>query len=799
MTNPLNIDLTRREMLKLMAAGAAAGALPSAGLAAADTAKAGIPSSARSVADSALGAPIQRVDGQLKVTGLAPYAIEHQVNGMAFGVLVQSTIASGRITRMDTGNALAAPGVIAVYTHTNAPKILPATVFTKGGAATENFLPLQDDRILWNGQHIAFVVAETLEEATEAAQLIEVEYEESAAILHAESLDSPVVTVDALNVVWGDAQTAMKEAEVRVDGVYTTPREYNLPIELHACIAAWEGDRLTVWEPSQWVGGAGGVIAEWMGMDVEKVHVVSPFIGGGFGSKVSPHPHVAITCAAARALGRPIKTSLTRQQTFTGYGGRPKTRQELSLGARRDGTLVAIHHRSWNETAMEDIHQEPCNAVTPMMYAVPNFSSEHSLRRVHTVNPGWLRAPGENPSAYALETAMDELSYKLGLDPLELRLRNYADFDPESKYPWTTRQLKEAYAAGAKAFGWSKRSLQPRSMRDGRELIGWGMATGTYPVRRTPGQAKVTLHRDGRIEVRSAGIDMGTGTYTILAQAVSEALGLPTEKISVILGDTSLPLAPLAGGSQLANVLVGAVHKAAVALRTNLIELAAQDRRSPLWNANINDLIVADGKVRPKRRPTGGIDFTALLHATGRDIIDVTADTFGDAATEQDRYQANRTFKKMLSPTAGGMSAHAWSAQFVEVRVDEDFGTVRVRRMVGAFDSGRVFNPRLARSQWMGGMIMGLGQALLEDGIFDPRTGRVVSASLADYLVAVNADVPDITTLSVGVPDLQATALGGKAVGELGIVGVAAAISNAVYHATGKRVRDLPITIEKLI
>ncbi|MGF6545793.1 xanthine dehydrogenase family protein molybdopterin-binding subunit [Paraburkholderia youngii] len=799
MKNPLEVEINRREMLQLMAAGVVAGGLPDAALGGRATREIGSNNLARNASASALGAPAPRLDGPLKVSGLAPYAIEHHVERVAFGVLVQSTISSGRIARIESAAASAAPGVIAVYTHFNAPKIFPATVFTDGGAATERFLPLQDDRVLWNGQHIAFVVAETLEQASEAAQLVEVEYEESVAVIDADSDESPVVPVDTLKVGWGDAEAAMKSAAVRVDGVYTTPREYNLPIELHACIAAWEGDQLTVWEPSQWVSGAGAVIAEWMGIAVENVRVVSPFVGGGFGSKVAPHPHVAITCAASRALNRPIKTSLTRQQTFTGYGGRPRTSQQLSLGANLDGTLVALFHRSWNETAMEDVHQEPCNSVTSLMYAIPNFSSEHSLRRVHTVNPGWMRAPGENPSAYAIETAMDELSYKIGIDPLELRLRNYASIDPESRLPWTTRQLKEAYTAGANAFGWSKRLPEPRSMREGRELIGWGMAQGTYPVRRTPGQARVILFKDGRCEVRSAGADLGTGTYTVLAQTVSDVLGQPLEKIAVILGDTSLPLAPLAGGSQLANVLVGAVYKAAVALRTTLIEFATGTPRSPLHGARSEDLMFSKGRIRLKRRPTNGVELSTLLQTIGREKIQVDADTFGAGSTKQDRYDANRSFKKMLPATSGGVSAHAWSAQFVEVRVDEDFGTVRVRRMVGAFDSGRIFNPQLARSQWMGGMIMGLGQALLEDGVFDSRTGRVVNCSLADYLVAVNADVPDITTISVGVPDLEATALGGKAVGELGIVGVAAAISNAVYHATGKRVRELPITMDKLI
>lgn len=795
--NALSLEISRRGMLQLMAAGATASVLPldtQARPRATHASRGTTPST-----DSALGAPLERADGRLKVTGHATYAIEHEIKNLAYGVMVQSTIAAGRVKQIDTARASGAPGVIGVYTHENAPGIFLPVVFSKGGSATENFLPLQDDKVRWNGQHIAFVVAESLEQATEAASLLAVEYEVSPSMLLAEARDTRTTPMDRLKVHWGNAQEALESADARVDGVYTTPREYNLPIEPHACIAAWEGGHLTVWEPSQWIGGAAAVISQWMGIDVEKVRVISPFVGGAFGCKVAPHPHVAVTCAVSRHIGRPIKTALTRPQTFTGYGGRPKTHQELSLGARKDGTLVSIDHRSWNETAIDDIHVEPCNAVTPIMYACRNFSSEHALRAVHTVNPGWMRAPGENPSAFALETAMDELAYAVGMDPLELRLRNYAEFDPKSKIPWSTRRLKEAYAAGAQAFGWDKRNPRPRSMREGRELIGYGMASGTYPVRRTPGQARLIIDSQGRVEVRSAGIDMGTGTYTILAQTVSDVFALSTEKITVSLGDGNFPLSPMAGGSQLANVLVGAVYKAALIARAELFALATEHPRSPLYRANPTDLLLEDNQIRPNRRLRGGVDVGKLLRLVGRSSIDVLADTFKERPGEQDLSEAYRTGKRTLPPTDGGLSAHAWSAQFVEVRVDEDFGTVRVRRMVGAYDSGRVFNPKLARSQWMGGMIMGLGQALLEDGVFDQRDGRVVSASLADYLVAVNADVPDITTISVGEPDLRATALGGKAVGELGIVGVAAAIGNAVYHATGKRVRDLPITMEKLL
>ena len=747
----------------------------------------------------AIGTGMSRADGALKVTGQARYAVEHDLENLVYGVIVQSTQPAGRVTAVDITAAKAAPGVLQVYTPQNPLELGRATVFTKGGAATEAFTPLEDDVVRFNGQHIALVVAETFEQATEAAHLVKAEYEAGDPILDLDDPKAKPQPIDDIKAEWGDAVGAMASADVTVETTYTTPREYNSPMEPHGCIAAWKGDTLTVWEPSQWVGGARHVISEWMGMNIENVRVISPYVGGGFGSKIAPHPHVALACAAARELGRPVKLSLTRPQTFTGYGGRPGTRQNLSLGATRDGKLVSIVHEGWNETAIDDIHVEPCNAVTTMMYATPNLSSKHSVVPVNTVNPSWMRAPGENPSTYALESAMDELAYGLNMDPVQLRLVNWADHDPRNNLPWATRRLREAYAAGAEAFGWSTRNPVPRSMHEGRELIGWGMAAGTYPIWRTPSEAKVIIHANGKVEVHSAGVDIGTGTYTILAQVASDVLGVPVEDVTVSLGDTTLPRASVAGGSQLANNLTGVVYKTAKAARDELLALAANDPKSPLQKAGANQLTLDDGLIRPSRRPRGGISIAELMATVGRDKIEVQRDTFKNEATEDDKNAAARTFTQMRPPTEGGVSAHSWSAQFVEVRVDEDFGTIRVKRMVGAFDSGLLYNPKLAESQWIGGMVMGIGQALLEQGHVDPRDGRIANANLADYIVAVNADVPDITTISVGVPDFQASALGGKAIGELGIVGVAAAIGNAVFHATGKRVRDLPITIEKLV
>jgi xanthine dehydrogenase YagR molybdenum-binding subunit len=481
------------ERRTLMKAGAAATAAASTGGARAEPAAQG---AAPAAPAGKIGSGMARADGRLKVSGAATYAIEHDMPDIAYGVCVGSTIAAGRVTAIDTAAAEKAPGVLAVYTHLNRLEIKPAGRYFAGGAATENFVPLVDDQVRWNGQHIAFVVAETFEQATEAAALVETTYAQTHPILDPDDAAAKPDLQTSLNTEWGDARAAFEAAPVKLEAVYTTPRNYNVPMEPHACVASWTGETLTVWEPSQWVGGAQQVISEWMGLPIGSIRVISPYVGGGFGSKIAPHGHVALACAASRRLGRPVKTSLTRPQTFVGYGGRPRTRQAIKLGATADGRLLSIVHEGSNETAINDLHVEPTNSVTAIMYAAPNFWSRHSVVPVNTVTPSWVRAPGENPSAYAIETAMDELAYKVGVDPVELRLRNWADQDPKAKLPWSTRRLREAYAAGADAFGWSRRAPRPRSMREGRALIGWGMAAGTYPLVKAPGEATLVLHAD---------------------------------------------------------------------------------------------------------------------------------------------------------------------------------------------------------------------------------------------------------------------------------------------------------------
>jgi len=745
----------------------------------------------------ALGEKRERGDGVVKVTGQAKYAVEYQPENVAYGVVIQSTVASGRIIRMETEKARQAPGVLAVYTHLNSLKINKPTGIADGGAAQSTYTPIQDDRIIHNGQNIGLVVAETFEQATWAASLVETEYETEPALIYPDDPRAERKENSSTNIDLGDAHQAMAQAEVRINARYATPREYNTPMEPHACIASWQDDRMTVWEPSQWVMGAQKEIAEWLGIAVSQVRIISPYVGGGFGSKPVPYTHVALACVASRALGRPIKVSLTRPQTFTGLGGRPATIQNLEMGASRDGKILAIIHDGLSDTSMIDTFAEGTNKATGRLYAVPNVYSRHYVAAINTVTPGWMRAPGENPSTYGLEVAMDEMAYELGIDPLAFRLRNWADHDYQLNAPWSTRRLKEAYAAAAEAFGWDKRSMAPRSMREGRELIGWGMATATYPVSRSPAEAKLIFHSDGSLVVQSAGADIGTGTYTILAQTAAEVLQIPSRQIRVELGDTDLPRAGVAGGSQLAGNLTAAVHKTAEAMREKLFTLATESPGSPLFQVEREQLVLRDGAVRVKSQPERAVSYDKLVKLNDSLTLSVLSGTFSPDESEEDRDQAVHSMSKMTRPEA--FSAHSWGAQFVEVRVDEDFGTVRVKRLVSAFDSGRLYNPQLARSQWIGGMVMGLGQALLEGGVIDPRNARVINNNLADYLIAVNADVPEIVAIDVGEPDYHATLMGGKAVGELGIVGMAAAISNAVYHATGKRVRDLPLSLNKLI
>ncbi|TGP49143.1 xanthine dehydrogenase family protein molybdopterin-binding subunit [bacterium M00.F.Ca.ET.230.01.1.1] len=747
----------------------------------------------------AVGGRLSRVDGPAKITGAAKYAFEQQLERLAHAVLVGATIAAGKVTAIDTRAAETAPGVLAVLTPDTIMELKGASDWFGNPSPQPTYSALVRE-VTYSGQHIAAVVAETFEQAVAAAALVKVWYDETPAIVDlSDGKAGDGIPIEGMTKEWGDAQAAFAAAPVRICAAYNTPREFQAAMEPHGLIARWQGDELTIWEPSQWLDGMARTYAEWFGVPFENVRLVSPYIGGGFGSKALALAHSAVAAAAAKMLNRPVKLVLNRPQNFTSYGGRAATRQTVAIGADRDGKIQSIVHRGVNETAIDGMWVEPLGSVTSIMYATPNFSSKQNVVRVNTVVPGAKRAPGENPSAFGIECAIDELACELGIDPLEIRLINYAEQDPHAKKPWSTRQLREAFAAGAEAFGWAKRSPEPRSMRDGHQLIGWGVAAGTYPVRRAHGEAVVKILADGSVEVESSSIDMGQGTYTILAQTAAETLGVPVERVSVKLGDSHFARAGVTGGSRLAGVMTGAVYKAAGQALDELIGLALSDPRSPFQALQANTLVVQDGRIASPRGEGPDLSIAELMAAIGREKIEAKGDTLPVSTTPEERYKNYTTIAMSIPHTEGDWSRYSWCAHFVEVRVDEDFGTVRVSRVVSALDSGRLYNPKLAESQWKGGNIMGIGQALLEEGIVDRRHGRIVNGNFADYMLPTNADIPDIQTISVGIPDPHSSALGGKGVGELAIVGIAPAIANAVFHATGKRVRDLPITLEKLI
>lgn len=688
-----------------------------------------------------IGQPVSRVDGRQKVTGTATYAAEFAVPRMAHGAVVRSTVARGRITSIDSAAAERLPGVLAVLTHRNAPRL--AYRPHKGApdpVVGERLHVLQDDQVTHQGQPIGLVVAETLEQATHAATLVRVAYaQESAAtdVGRAQPVDQKIVQTDQgerkpPSSRRGDAEGALAAAEVRVDQTYVIPRENHNPIEMHATIAAWEGDRLTLWDKTQWVHNVADEIAAVFGIPVGNVRVVSPFVGGAFGSGLRTWPHVTLAALGARVAGRPVKLMLSRREMYYGVGYRPHTVQRVALGAARDGRLAALVHDAHQETSTYEEYSEALINASRFLHSCPNVYTRHRIARLNVHTPTYMRAPGESSGVFALESALDELAAALNIDPVELRLRNEPKIDEFKKLPFSSRSTRECYRVAAERFGWSRRNPKPRSMRDGRWLVGYGMATATYPMNYAPASARARRLPDGTVEVTSAASDMGPGTWTSMTQVAAEALGLPIERVKFMLGDTRLPRAPVHGGS--------------------------------LTMASVGSAVQAACR---KLREEGGVEATADIKP-------------GDEGTR--------------------FSMHSFGAVFVEVAVDPDLGETRVRRIVGAYGAGRVVNPKLARSQSIGGMIGGIGMALMEHSVVDVRNGRVANANLAEYAVPVHADTPPVLDV-VFVPeeDPHVNPLGVKGLGEIAMVGVAPAITNAIFHATGKRIRELPVTPDKLL
>jgi xanthine dehydrogenase YagR molybdenum-binding subunit len=747
--------------------------------------------------NATVGQAVGRIDGRLKVTGGARYTADVSLPGLVHAVLVDSPIARGRIRTLDTSAAERAPGVLAVITHLNAPPLFYPADAPRGGASTLRRVALRaftGPEIHFAGQHVAVVVADTLERATYAAGLVSVACHEERPITvltdHLEEAYRPerINGNRQTDTSTGDAEGGLDIAEAQVDATYVTPIEHHNPMELSACTAMWEGSgdarMLTVYDSTQGVYDLRTTLATTFGLPEARVRVVCEFLGGGFGGKLSARPHTVLAAIAADRVGRPVKLVVKREQMFTSIGYRPANVQRVRLGADRDGRLTGIIHDAVLGTATHEEWVEQSAALTRMLYACPNRRTTHRAVRLNLDTPTIMRAPGEAPGSFALESAVDELADKLGMDPIELRIRNYAETDPESGEPWSSNALMQCYRFGAERFGWSRRSARPRTNREGRTLVGFGVAAATRAVNLSPATVRVRLLSNGRAEIATAAHDIGTGTYTILAQIAGDILGLPPDRIAVALGDTLLPRSPTAGGSTTAPSVGSATHMAAQEAKRQLARLAAADRRSPLFGADANAVDLMDGRLAIPEAPRQAELIDDLLQRHG--------------------YGPNRPFEVegRYAPPARGAnfsSMYSFGAQFCEVRVDEDLGLVRVERMLGIFGVGRVLNAKTARSQLVGGMIGGIGMALLEGTWTDPRFGRFVNANMADYLVPVNADIRNVDAIWVDEADPHVNVIGAKGLGEIPIVGVAAAIANAVYNATGVRVRELPITSEKLL
>jgi CO/xanthine dehydrogenase Mo-binding subunit len=775
-----------------------------------------------------VGPPVDRVDGPLKATGTAAYAADVSPPQLAHAVLVGSTVAAGRVLHISTVAAEAAPGVLAVITHRNAATLrrgpagqrfmrgpvgqLVLTTLLKRASVGQLFMstgspapPLQDDRILHYGQPVAVAVAETAEQATAAARLVQVDYDRGREPLL--DLDDP--RAELLTNPWrldmkrGDVAAALESAEMGIEAAYTTPDQTNNPLGLFATVARWDGDRLTVHDSTQWPYGVRETLAAVFGVPEHDVRVLAPFVGGGFGAGLRVWPHVILAALAARTVNRPVKLVLTRPQMFTSVGHRPTTKQHVKLGATCSGALVAVDHEATASVALEDDNVELVAYGTAAAYACPNLQTRDRQVRLNVACPGSMRAPGTAQGNFALESAIDELAYTLAMDPLELRLRNYIQTDPQSGLPWSSNALRDCYIQGADRFGWSHRSAEPGSMRAGRLLVGYGMAGVTYQYYQAPCQARASVRRDGRAHVRSAATDIGTGTATVMTQLSAEILGLELDRVQFELGDTRLPMAPWQGGSGLTGALGTAVHQACVQLVQRFLEVVKHDGESPLKGCRLQDVAVAGGRIHRTDDPTRGEAYTDIL--ARHQLQELTAD--GASATPRDfllqglassAARLGRFVPTAARATGAHAPAGAFAAKFVEVHVDPDLGTVRVARVVSAIDGGRILNQKTATSQVLGGTVGGIGMALLEETLTDQGTGRIANATLGDYLVVVNADVPAMDVIFVGDPDPM-TPIGTKGVGEIGLVGVAAAIANAVFHATGRRVRSLPIRPEQLL
>ena len=771
-----------------------------------------------------IGQAVDRVDGKLKVTGGANYSAEFPVRNLSYGVTVQSTISKGRISDIDTKDAEAFPGVIKVITYKNSMSLHQLSGGSDPGSGKygeKDLLPLQSDRIFYDGQHIAIVVADTFENAEHAASLVAVKYEEEKPVFEIEQALHDVYQPKQgsggteIQTKRGDATEALKAAEVSIDLTYTTPVYHHNPIEPHATIAEWKGDQLMIYDSTQSVMGSRNAIAQMLGVPQDKVRLVSYYIGGGFGCKGFVWPHSVLAPMAAKLTGRPVKIVLDRMQMFTSNGRRSRTIQNIGLGADTKGKLSAVKHITTSETSFVDEFVEPAGVATKILYDTPNLDVSHSLVRLNKGTPCPARAPGEAPGTFALEVGMDELAYKLRIDPLELRLSNYAEKNPQTGQVWSSKNLRECYRMGAEAIGWTNRKAEPGLTREGDLLVGYGMATAIYPANRTASSAKIQLFPDGTAWIYCATQDIGTGTYTILTQIAAEALGLPTAMVTCKIGDSTFPKGANSGGSQTAASAGSAVWAAGLTLKSKIIRLAIADRKSPLYGQQEDAVQVEDGKLIVqgsnknetyvqllKRLKLPSVDAEVTTKVSTRENQQSEGNPATKSAQEKEESKDNEQSQAVKQDEGVDRKPYAFQsfgAQFVKVLVDPLLGTVRVAQCVGVMDIGKVLNMKTAKNQIMGGMIFGIGMALMEETIYDPTNGRVVTRDLADYQVPVHADMPEFNIEFINKPDPIISPVGARGIGEIGITGITAAIANAVYNATGKRIRELPITPDKLL
>ncbi|WP_143960291.1 xanthine dehydrogenase family protein molybdopterin-binding subunit [Litoribacter populi] len=728
-----------------------------------------------------------RVDGYQKVTGQAKYAGEWQPPGLLHGVVLNSTIAKGKILHIETEKALQLDGVLQVFTHENRP---PLAHYDKSYQDLDAppgtpFRPLFDNKILFNMQPIALVVAESLELARYAASLVTVNYEKKQHEVDFEKqLQHAFIPKDYKAVAppepWGSPAEAYHDAKHRLSATYTHPSQHHHPMEPHASTVLWEENgRITVYDKIQGALNSQKYLMGVFGLAQEDVRVLSPFVGGAFGSGLRPQYQLFLATMAALELRCSVRVVLSRPQMFS-FGHRPKTHQRFSLAASEDGQLQAMIQEVYGETSRFEDYSENVISWPLVLYNCANASLSYKLVGLDVYTPLDMRAPGGASGIFALECAMDELAYQVGMNPLDFRLKNYAEKDQFEDKPFSSKELRECFRQGAEKFGWKNRPNQPRTMQEGHELIGWGLANGAWEANQKPAHAKAVLAVDGKLTVSSATADIGTGTYTIMSQVAAETMGLELEQVTFKLGDSSLPKAPLEGGSATASSVGSAVREACRQLGKKLLELAQEVDGSPLKDIPFWEVEMEAGQLRLKKDPTKAMALTDILHQNQKDSLAATIDS--QPSEEQDNY-----------------AIYSHSAVFVEVRVDEALGTVRVSRMVNAIAGGRILNPKTAKSQILGGMVWGVGMALEEESVMDTHYGRFINHDLAGYHIPVNADLQELDVIFVEEEDDIVNPIGAKGLGEVGNVAVAPAIVNAIFHATGKRFRDLPVTVDKIL